>query len=484
MNLPKSIVAVLLLAALTTTVEAVPEKQKLPDFTKLAKANSPAVVNISTTTKPKKLGQGEGPSGLPMPDMPEDGSLSEFFRRFFGEEGPPGGWGGGGPRSSLGSGFLISKDGYVITNYHVVRQADEIIVRMLDRREYRATVIGTDPRSDIAVLKIEAEEKFPVVTLSNSDDLEVGEWVLAIGSPFGFDYSVTAGIVSAKGRSLPNENYVPFIQTDVAINPGNSGGPLFNLEGEVVGVNSQIYSRTGGFMGVSFSIPIQVVMNVYEQLREKGSVTRGWLGVLIQDITQELAESFDMGKPQGALVSRVLDDSPAKKAGIETGDVIVKFNKEHVESSSDLPPMVGTAPVGKKILVEVIRGGRQKKLTVVIGELPEDGSVVADTSGPTTTSSVDKKLQLGVADLNNQQRERFQISKGAVIVSEIKDGPAYDAGLRLGDVILQMNNHKVTGRKQFEKLISELNDGKTVPVLIQRKGGPLFLAMRVPSTAE
>ena len=325
----KDLAILLVLVTWGATAGAIVNGGQLPDFTDLASKNSPAVVNISTTIKAPKLGaHGDRlPPGL-SPNIPEDGPLSEFFRRFFGDEGPGGAPGGRDPRSSLGSGFIISKDGYVITNYHVVREADEVIVRMSDRSEHAARIIGSDPRSDIAVLKIETENELPSVTLANSDELKVGEWVLAIGSPFGFDYSVTAGIVSAKGRSLPNENYVPFIQTDVAINPGNSGGPLFNLDGEVVGVNSQIYSRTGGYMGVSFAIPIHVVLNVYEQIREKGSVTRGWLGVLIQDVTQELAESFDMEKPQGALVSRVLDDSPAQKAGLETGDVIVSFNND------------------------------------------------------------------------------------------------------------------------------------------------------------
>ena len=473
---------VLVLLAFSAAASAAGLGDKLPDFTELASKNSPAVVNISTTIKPTKTGRRQGPPpGYSVPDMPEDGPLSDFLRRFFGEEGPGGGWGGGDPRSSLGSGFVISKDGYVITNYHVVREADEVIVRMSDRSEYSATIVGSDPRSDIAVLKIDAEEEFPSVTLANADKLDVGEWVLAIGSPFGFDYSVTAGIVSAKGRSLPNENYVPFIQTDVAINPGNSGGPLFNLDGEVVGVNSQIYSRTGGFMGVSFAIPIHVVMNVYEQLRDKGTVTRGWLGVLIQDVTQELAESFNMEKPLGALVSKVLDDSPAQKAGIETGDVIVSFNKESIHRSSDLPPIVGTTVVGDKIPVEIVRTGTQRSLTVEIGELPQEDPVVAETGPSKGKSKVDDKLKISVADLSNRQREQLKVDVGGVMVAEIENGPAYSAGLRKGDVILQINNKKVTGKAQFNELAKGLGTGKTVPILIQRQGGPLFLAMKVPT---
>ncbi|VAV96064.1 HtrA protease/chaperone protein, partial [hydrothermal vent metagenome] len=300
----------------------------LPDFTGLVEKNGAAVVNISTEEKRDKRSK-----RIPrrFQDMPENGPFGEWFKHFFGEEGEGNngeGNGFGGPHryaQSLGSGFIISKDGYVLTNNHVVADADKIIVRLSDRRELEAELIGTDKRSDLALLKIEGDD-FPVVKIGSSETLKAGEWVLAIGSPFGFDYSVTAGIVSAKGRSLPRENYVPFIQTDVAINPGNSGGPLFNLDGEVVGINSQIYSRTGGYMGLSFAIPIDVVMNVVEQLKSDGHVVRGWLGVLIQDVTRELAESFGMKKPHGALVARVLPNSPAEAAGFKIGDIVVKFN--------------------------------------------------------------------------------------------------------------------------------------------------------------
>ena len=456
---------------------------RLPDFTVLAKKNSPAVVNISTTLKAAKLGA-HLPPGLNMPDIPEDGPLGEFFRRFFGEEGPggPGGGGPGGqePRSSLGSGFILTKDGYIITNFHVVREADEIIVRMSDRSEHPAKLVGSDPRSDVAVLKIDTDKELPTVVTGDSDKLEVGEWVLAIGSPFGFDYSVTAGIVSAKGRSLPNENYVPFIQTDVAINPGNSGGPLFNLKGEVVGVNSQIYSRTGGFMGVSFAIPVQVVLNVYQQLRDHGSVTRGWLGVLIQDVTQELAESFAMQKPTGALVSKVLDGSPAEKAGLRTGDIILNFAGTTIERSSDLPPMVGNTHVGDKIPVEIIRDGKRQKSTIEIGALPEEQPELAGRPEP-EKSKLDAKLKIAVVEPTRQQREQAQINAGGVLIEDIAEGPAYSAGLRSGDVILQINNRKISGLKQFRELVDGLEAGKTVPILIQRQGSPLFLAMKVPA---
>ena len=448
----------------------------LPDFTPLVKANRAAVVNIGTTAKRRP--QRDLPRGLPAPPegLPgDDDALQDFFRRFFGDE-PPGG--GARPHSSLGSGFIISDDGYVISNYHVVRDAEEIIVRLSDRREYVATVVGTDPRSDIAVLKVEADKPLPTLKLGNSGSLEVGEWVLAIGSPFGFDHSVTAGIVSAKGRSLPNENYVPFIQTDVAINPGNSGGPLFNLDGEVVGVNSQIYSRTGGFMGLSFAIPIDVVMNVYGQLRDKGEVTRGWLGVLIQDVTRELAESFKMKKPHGALVSKVLPDSPASAAGFKAGDVIVKFNDQEIDTSAGLPPLVGTAPVGRKTPVEVIREGKKKLLKVEIGELPSDDDLRV-SSNPGAKKKSNKRLNASVRDLTKTEREELKIADG-VVVEQVEPGPAADAGLRPGDVILQIDSKTVDSTAGLASIVAKLKPGASVPVLIHRQGGPLFMAMKMP----
>lgn len=450
----------------------------LPNFTPLVEANRAAVVNIGTTGKrqPPRMAprQLPGPEGAPG----DDGALQDFFRRFFGEEAP-GGEGQPQPHASLGSGFIISDDGYVISNYHVVKDADEIIVRLSDRREFVATVVGTDPRSDLAVLKVESEQALPSLKLGKSSELAVGEWVLAIGSPFGFDHSVTAGIVSAKGRSLPNENYVPFIQTDVAINPGNSGGPLFNLDGEVVGVNSQIYSRTGGFMGLSFAIPIDVVMNVYTQLREKGAVTRGWLGVLIQDVTRELAESFKMSKPHGALVSKVLPDSPAARAGFKAGDVIVKFNKQKIDTSAELPPLVGTAPVGGNTPVEVIREGTRKKLNVQIGELPSDDELgIARSPGKSKKSN--RRLNASVRDLTDSEREASELS-GGVVVESVEPGPAYEAGLRPGDIILQINSQAVQSTAELTAIVKTLKAGASVPVLIQRQGGPLFMAMKMPA---
>ncbi len=466
------LVSLVLLMAGVANVQA----RELPDFTVLVEEASDAVVNISTTQKIKSSRMNL-PEGIEIPDLPEGSPFGDLFKHFFGERG-----GHGAPRPqesrSLGSGFIISKDGYILTNNHVVKDADEVIVRLEDRRELKAEIIGTDGRSDVALLKIEADN-LPVAKIGKSDSLKVGEWVLAIGSPFGFDRSATAGIVSAKGRALPRENYVPFIQTDVAINPGNSGGPLFNLDGEVVGVNSQIYSRTGGYMGLSFSIPIEVAMDVASQLKEHGKVSRGWLGVLIQDVTLELAESFGMSKPQGALIAKVMPDSPAEKARMQVGDIVVSFNGKEVVRSSSLPPVVGSTPVGKKVPVKVIRGGRSQTLWVKLGELPEQDETIAKAETSKTTS--DNRLNVGVADLTDQQREELGID-GGVLVGAVGDGAAGDAGIREGDIILRIDGKPVNNIDEFEEMIKKLPTGKSIAVLVQRRGGPIFLALKVPES--
>jgi serine protease Do len=445
----------------------------LPGFTKLVKDASPSVVNISTTQK-IQTGMPKLPEGFEMPDMPEGSPFGELFKYFFDQEN--GGDPGYRDAKSLGSGFIISEDGYVITNYHVVKEADEIIVRLSDRRELKAKVIGVDQRSDVALLKIEAKN-LPVAKIGKSHDLEVGEWVLAIGSPFGFDHSATAGIVSAKGRSLPRENYVPFIQTDVAINPGNSGGPLFNQDGEVVGVNSQIYSRTGGYMGLSFSIPIEVAMDVVDQLKTIGHVSRGWLGVLIQDVTLDLAESFGMKKPRGALVAKVLPDSPAQAAGIKVGDVIVKFNNNEVINSANLPPIVGSTKVGVEIPVEVVRNSRNKIIKVKLGELPEESD---DEARPDKAKS-EKTNRLGItiSALTEEQMTEQNVTSG-VLVSQVVNGPASRAGVRHGDIILSVDGDSIKGVRHFNELVEGLPAGKSVPLLVQRGGSPTFLALKVP----
>jgi serine protease Do len=448
----------------------------LPEFTTLVETFGPAVVNIST-----RQGQStpRTPHGFEIPDVPEDSPLYDFFRRFFGEEG-----GGGGEvpdddiqARSLGSGFIISTDGYVLTNAHVVENADEIIVRTSDRREFVAQVIGADKRSDIALIKVVADG-LPTVKIGSARELKVGEWVLAIGSPFGFEHSATAGIVSAKGRNLPSENYVPFIQTDVAINPGNSGGPLFNMDGEVVGINSQIYSRTGGFMGLSFAIPIDVAMDVVDQLKTKGRVTRGWLGVLIQDVTRDLAETFGMPQPVGALVAQVLADGPADKSGIKVGDVILEFNGKPVSTSSALPPLVGVSPVGEAAKVTVLRRGETRVIDVLIGELPEDDQVAAVTTAPEQVKA--NRIGLVVEDLSDEDRVQLDLKTGGVYVESVEEGAAERAGIRANDVILMFDNQEVKNAAHFRELLDAIAPDRSVAVLIQRGEGRMFFAVRIP----
>ena len=442
----------------------------LPDFTGLVEASTPAVVNISTMTHSKD--KGTGSFGLP---HGMDPSMEDLLRRFFGGRGHGTVPAPHGDQESLGSGFIISPDGYILTNTHVVKGADEVIVRLSDRREFQAKVVGSDDRSDVALLKIDAEG-LPVARIGHSAGVRVGSWVLAIGSPFGFDHSVTAGIVSAIGRSLPNENYTPFIQTDVAINPGNSGGPLYNLDGEVIGINSQIYSRTGGYMGVSFAIPIDLAMNVVEQIKETGHVSRGWLGVLIQDVTRELAESFSMDKPVGALVSRVLPDSPAEKAGLKVGDIIVAYNGHEIGRSSDLPPLVGSSRVGSRGRLEIIRDGKSRSIEVVLSELPADDNAILAAAEPGKRSIA--RLGLKVSTLDSDQKERLSVS-GGVYVDEVDEGPAAKAGIVAGDVLLKINNDDITGVTQLADLVAGLDADRPVRVLVQRRGSPRFLALRL-----
>jgi serine protease Do len=450
----------------------------LPDFSELVEKNSPAVVNISTKqTEKVKRGM---PHGFKMPDVPEDSPFHDFLKRFFGDDlDMPDQF----DSRSLGSGFIISTDGYVMTNHHVVAEADEIIVRLSDRREFVAKVIGSDKASDVALIKIDATD-LPTVKVGKSSDLKVGEWVLAIGSPFGFDHSATAGIVSAKGRSLPSENYVPFIQTDVAINPGNSGGPLFNLDGEVVGINSQIYSRTGGFMGLSFAIPIEVAMNVVDQLRSSGRVARGYLGVLIQDVTRELAESFGLRRPSGALVAQVLPDGPASKAGISPGDVILEYNGKELTNSAQLPPMVGASRINEPADLVVLRNGKRMEFKVTVAELPGDedeGSAKPATPKPPQPPKADV-LGLVVGELTDDLRKRGGVdAKGGVVVRAVEPGAARVAGVREGDVITLFDGQEVTSPAQFHELVGKTAPGRSVAVLVQRREGPMFLALRMPN---
>ncbi len=445
-------------------------RPNLPDFTGLVEEHSKAVVNISTR---QKITRQKGmPPGMEMPDFPEGSPWNDFFKKFFGDEGGAEDF----DAQSLGSGFIIDKAGYIITNNHVVKDAEEIIVRLKDRRELMAKVVGQDARSDIALLKVEAGN-LPVVTIGNSDKLKVGEWSMAIGSPFGFDHSVSVGIISAIGRTLPKESYVPFIQTDVAINPGNSGGPLFNLDGEVIGINSQIYSRTGGFMGLSFAIPINVAMDVINQIKEKGSVSRGWLGVLIQDVNRELAESFKMEKPMGAVVLKVIPDSPAAKSEVKIGDVIVKFGDKDINRWTDLPLAVGSTPVGKTEKVVIIREGKRITVKIKIDELPSEKKLAGLSQSQVKAKS--NKLGISVVELSPDEKKRKATDDRGVLVKEVNDGPAREAGIHRGDIILMINNTEIKSVKRFNDVVKTLKKGKSVPVLIQRNNSPVFLALKL-----
>jgi|TARA_A200000113_G_scaffold99951_1_gene89582 serine protease Do len=448
-----------LLAVSWTTAHA-----DLPDFRDLVKESSPAVVNISTVQHAQQNSALSGQYGMP-DDMPE------IFRHFFGRQFPQ----GPAPRrdsNSLGSGFIVSDDGYILTNNHVVQDADEIIVRLNDRRELEAVLIGADPSSDLAVLKVDADD-LPTVELGDSDKLDVGEWVVAIGSPFGFDYSVTAGIVSAKGRSLPNENYVPFIQTDVAINPGNSGGPLFNLDGQVVGINSQIYTRSGGFMGVSFAIPINVAMDVAEQLKSKGKVSRGWLGVVIQEVNKDLAESFGLDRAAGALVVQVVDGSPAEASGLVSGDIIVKVNGKAVQLSSDLPHLIGRLRAGDTAKLSVVRAGKRKTIDVEIGALPESDEIQLSSNTPPAERK-SNRLGLVVSDI-----PAGKSAEQGVVVTDVNRGPASMSGVIRGDVITMINGQRISSVADFERVVKDLPGKRSVPMRIVRRGQASFIPLRI-----
>ncbi|HAG78270.1 MAG TPA: serine peptidase [Pseudomonas sp.] len=458
-------------AGLALLGHAVVAQAELPDFTPLVESASPAVVNISTKQKVQSRGA--------TAQMPELEGLPPIFREFFEHSIPqmPGAPGRGQQREaqSLGSGFIISEDGYVLTNNHVVADADEIIVRLPDRSELEAKLIGADPRSDVAVLKVEGKG-LPTVKIGRSDELKAGEWVLAIGSPFGFDHTVTAGIVSATGRSLPNESYVPFIQTDVAINPGNSGGPLFNLDGEVIGINSQIFTRSGGFMGLSFAIPIDVAMDVANQLRTEGKVSRGWLGVVIQEVNKDLAESFGLERPAGALVAQVMDGGPAARGGLRVGDVILSLNDKPIVMSADLPHLVGALKPGSTARMEVVRDGDRKMLDVKIGAMPEEGEAVAASGGGQERS--DNRLGVKVTELTDEQKKSLDLP-GGVVITEILNGPAAMIGLRPGDVITHLNNKAINSAATFARVAEQLPKNRSVSMRVLRQGRASFITFKL-----
>jgi serine protease Do len=468
-----------------TSVQAqsAPAVRGLPDFADLAEAASPSVVNIRTMEK-SKVSSAAGPGGSGM-----DEEMQEFFRRFFGDRVPlPGPRSGPRPNPApkeegeetprgVGSGFILSADGFIMTNAHVVEGADEVLVTLTDKREFKAKIIGADKRTDVAVVKIEATG-LPAVKIGDATKIRVGEWVMAIGSPFGLESTVTAGIVSAKQRDTGD--YLPFIQTDVAINPGNSGGPLLNMRGEVIGINSQIYSRSGGFQGISFAIPIDEATRVSEQLRTNGRVSRGRIGVSIDNVTKEIAESIGLGKPQGALVRSVEAGAPAEKAGVEAGDIITKFDGKTIEKSSDLPRLVGSIKPGTKSTVTVFRRGAAKDLAVMVAEIepekPKAARPAAKASEPAKPVGPGQSLGLAVTELTDAQKKDLKL-KGGVRVSTAADSAAR-AGLREGDVIIAVANTEVNTLAEFEAALSKADKAKPINVLFRRGEMAQFALIR------
>jgi len=433
----------------------------VPDFTALVKQHGRAVVNIQVERSDSAL--------VPQAPQAAPDNATPFPFPF---PPPMPGAPNAMPQQAQGSGFIISPEGYVLTNAHVVSAGDDIRVQLTDKREFKAKLVGADRRTDVALLKIEAAD-LPYVKIGNPDSVQVGEWVAAIGSPFGFENTISAGIVGAKGRSLPAETYVPYLQTDVAVNPGNSGGPLFNLDGEVIGMNSQIYSRTGGYMGLSFAIPIDIAMDVANQLRSSGKVTRGRLGVQIQGLTQDLAKSFGLNQPNGALVSNVERNSPAQKAGLESGDVILQYNGKPIVDSSDLPVVVAKTKPGSEATLTVWRKGEERRIPITVGELEPEKSVVAASNGAAPAG----RLGLAVQDLTSQQREQLDV-KGGVVVGSVQ-GPAARAGIQRGDVVIAVNGEEVQSASQFKGLVDKAQAGKPLALLIQRGESRIYVPVNV-----
>ena len=462
MQIKQHVKLLITLACMTLFVSQVSAKS-FPEFTKLIEEKSPAVVKITALATAEKRQQSQQ-APQAMPD-----NVPEIFRHFFDQRPMP-----DRNASATGSGFLISADGFIVTNNHVVEGADDISIRLNDRREYKAEVIGLDPASDLAVLKID-EKRLPYLDFANSDKAKVGEWVLAIGSPFGLDYSVSAGIISALGRSVPadgRQNYVPFIQTDVAINPGNSGGPLFDLDGKVVGINSQIYTRSGGSIGLSFAIPSNLAVNVVEQLKENGRVDRGWLGVVIQDVDNDLALSFGLDRPQGALISQMERGGPAENSGLEVGDVILEFNGRRIDTSSDLPYAVGPIRAGSTVEALVMRKGKKQTLDVTVGTRGEDNFRLSQN----TPAPIDSRIGVVVEALSDEIREQVGMD-GVVITTIVPDSPADIAGIQEGDVLVQLGFDDVASLDDFNKIEEALPANRPQPIRVIRNGSPLFRSL-------
>ncbi|HET9836491.1 MAG TPA: DegQ family serine endoprotease [Rhodanobacteraceae bacterium] len=446
----------------------------LPDFTGIVQKYGPAVVNVRAHYNHASELSGTGPDT----GIPDNQQMPDIFRKFFGIPVPPQDNGPQGSAESLGSGFIISADGYILTNNHVVENADDVTVRLSDRRELTAKVVGTDPQYDIALLKVSASN-LPVVNIGDSHTLKPGQWVVAIGSPFGFDHSVTQGIVSAIGRSFgaQDQQYVPFIQTDVPINRGNSGGPLFNLDGQVVGINSQIFSSTGGYQGISFSIPIDIAMNAVQQLKTKGYVTRGMIGVQIQDVTAQIAKArnLKLPSPRGALVADVTAGSGAEKAGIEVGDVILAYNGHPVDTAADLPPLVGATTPGSEATLQISRNGKLMNVKVKVGELPRNG--VASAGKPERAGGT---LGIAVQTITPAMRQQLGLTgNGGVVISDVA-GAAEQGGLQPGDVILRVGSQAVNSVAQFKAATAGVKPGDTVLLLVSRDGASRFVAITVP----
>ena len=443
----------------------------LPNIAELVEDTSAAVVNVSVTKTVKTQSRHS-----PFPGSPRGFPFDDFFNFPFEE-----------PKqqrerkiSSGGSGFIISKDGYILTNHHVVADATEIVISLNDRREFKANLIGSDEKSDVALLKINTNEALPYLSLGNSDEIRVGDWVVAIGSPYRLNFSVTAGIVSAKSRSIPDQgtSYIPFIQSDVAINPGNSGGPLFNLKGEVIGINAMIYSSGGGYMGISFTIPINYASEIIDQLKNNGVVSRGWLGVSVQEVTKDLADSFKLGNPRGALIGNVLKNSPAEKAGLKNGDVILSFNKQKIIYSGDLPLIVGRIKPDTTVDAVIFRSGIEKKMRVKVGVLEE---ITKENIIPATEDKIDDLLGLKlvpVKELSSEKVEQLKVESG-VFVEEVKDGPAKDAGIQIGDVITTMAFKEVSNLEDYNSILSELSTEDNLAVRIVRNGNGSFITIKL-----